>query len=109
MKITFANVEDFCAELWHAPIWSKQVRFRIDAEPEQAEQISFKIALWLTAVAQTPDGEYLMEYADFCGSDDPDSDPKDAGTQEAKRRIEQVASVAKDCGLTMLPGKIEQF
>lgn len=112
MRITFATVEDFCAELKHvsvlpASVWRNEVRFRIDAEPEQKEGISFRIALWLTALADTPDGQYVLEYADGCGSDDPDNDPKDAGTREATRRIQQVVAVADDCGLRILPGKIE--
>ncbi len=119
MKIAFGTVEDFCAELHRLAhtspnrLWQNQVRFRIDTEPEQKEAISFKIALWLTALAQTDEGEYVLEYADFCGSDDQDEKhfdrPVDAGTKEAMRRIEQVAVVAKDCNLVMLPGKIEQF
>ena len=118
MRITFASVEDFCAELRHLAgegshiadgLWQRQVRYRIDANPEQDEAISFKIGLWLTALGQTAEGEYVLEYADLCGSDDPENKPKDAGTLEAKRRIEQVAMTCKDCNLTMLPGKIEQF
>ena len=112
MRITFATVADFCAELQHvtilpASVWRNEVRFRIDADAEQKEEISFRIALWLTALADTPDGQYVLEYADLCGSDDPDSDPKDAGTSEALRRVHEVGLVAKSCGLTMRPGKIE--
>lgn len=116
MKIAFASVEEFCNELTSlagpgskiaTSIWRGQVRFRMEAEPEQKEAVSFRIGLWLTAIAQTPDGEYIMEYADWCGSDDPDAAPNDAGTQEAKRQIELVAVVCKEHGLVLLPGRIE--
>ena len=116
MRITFASVEDFCAELQHvtilpASVWRNEVRFRIDADAEQKEEISFRIGLWLTALADTPDGQYVLEYADLCGVDDPDEKhhgrPVDAGTREALRRVHEVELVAKSCGLTMRPGKIE--
>ena len=115
MKIAFGTVKDFADEVRRvcgesgSGLWQRQVRFSIDCEPEQKEAISFKVGLILTALAQTPDGEYIREYAELCGSDDPDVKPQDAGTQEARHRLAQVADVAMACNLAILPGKIEQF
>ena len=111
MRVTITTVEDFCAELSREAradcVWRKQVRTRIDRAPEQDEQITFTIAIWATAVIKSPEGDYLMEYGEICGSDDVQAEPADAATQQARAKVAMIQAVAKEAGLLCLPGKFE--
>lgn len=111
MRVTITSVEDFCAELSREAradcVWRKQVRTRIDRAPEQDEQITFTVALWATAVIKSPEGDYLMEYGEICGSDDVQEEPPDGATVIAREKVAMIHEVAKEAGLLSLPGKFE--
>jgi hypothetical protein len=111
MRVTFATVEEFCRELEREAangyVWRRQVRVRIDRAPEQDDEITFTVAIWGTAAVTTPDGDYLMEYGEICGSDDTQAENPSFGTEAAHIRKAFIQHVAKQCGLEMADGKLE--
>jgi len=111
MRVTITTVEDFCAELSReaaaGTVWRNQIRTRIDRGADQEPPISFTVAVWGTAIIKSQDGDYLMEYGEIVGRDDPDDEPKNQGTAAARQRVEMIREVAKNAGLHSLPGKFE--
>ena len=112
MKILFESAEPFLAELTREAtdghVWRNQVRFDSVASPEQQEGISFKIGLVLTALIDVgDDGQYIIEAVIHCGSDDPDVDPKDAGTQNMLAIMKQVHAAANEVAVSVLPGRLQ--
>ena len=111
MRVTVTTVEDFCAELSREAaagcVLRSTVRTRIDRGAEQDEEVSWTVALWATAVIRSPECDYLLEYAEICGSDDPQNDPPDAGTRCARAKQATIRAVAEASNLLFLPGKYE--
>lgn len=109
MKIVSESLEPFLEEITReaANVWRKQVRFSAVPVPEQQERISFRVWLMLTALIDTgEDGQYIVQAEIDCGSDDPDVDPKNRGTQKSLRMMKEVHEVAKRCKLVVLQGKM---
>ena len=117
MRITFTTVETFLADLKAerekvgSTVWHNQVRYRVDSIPEQKQEISFIVALTLTALIELSDGgQYIMECCCKCGCDDPEpmgDEAPDAGTQNALAMMKDVHRVAAELGLDVREGKLE--
>ncbi len=107
MRITFTDVDKFCAELRQEAgsiVW-KQVRVRVDRVAEQDEGVSFAMAIWGTALIEKAGVAGIIEYGEWCGSDEP-SNP-DGGTTVANNRRARIEKAAKEIGLEIRDGKFE--
>lgn len=113
MRITCANIDDFCEELsreaGNKKVFNGDVFTRIDRAPEQPEKLTWLVVMWATAgiEIQTPEGVVMqiLEFGAECGSDD-GRDP-DGGTKVAMSWLAKVKGIAEAFDLTMRKGKLE--
>jgi hypothetical protein len=113
MRVTFSTCEDFCHEMRRQAaaghIRPKEIRVRIDRAPEQDDEVTFGVAIWGTFIIRSPDGDFLMEYGEWCGADDLQRGSKTptAGTDAANLRKAMIERAAVECGLEAIRGKLE--
>ncbi len=107
--IEFSSIDEFIDELRYAPetIRDKTVRFAIGKTAEQAEQVSFEISVWATAVKQG-DEQYLLEFMAKAGCDHLDSNDL-SGSAAADAMKAKLQEHCDDLSMRLGPGKIEPF
>lgn len=109
MRVEVTTVEDFCAELEAEAkatrVHDGIVRIRVDRVPEQDEEISHVVQLWATALIQTDEGQWVLEYGKIAGVDSP-ADP-DKGTKVVQEWQKAIEDTADRSGLQVRRGKIE--
>ena len=110
MRVEVTTIEDFCSELRidaeKEQVWNKEVRYRIDRSPEQDEEISFQVGIWLTAIVDIGEDRYILELGVPTGCDETGS-PR--GTHTANEWKQRVQEICDDVGLTLRPGKFELY
>ena len=115
MRVEVTTIEDFCKELRTEAdqdhVWDKQVRYRIDRTPEQEEEISFSIGIWLTAIIDYEKDRFILELGIPTGSDLIHAERSDAsnGTSTAESYKERVQEICDDYSLILRPGKFELY
>lgn len=109
MRVVFEEANGWLQEIEHEHehILGGVVRMRIDREPEQAEAVTFRVGVWLTAVVVNESGPYLVEYGGHVGSDD--GTTPQGGTKAARELAMKVESLCDAHGLELRDGKIEAF
>jgi|TARA_Y100000296_G_C5158858_1_gene250698 hypothetical protein len=115
MRVEVTTIEDFCKELRTEAekdnVWDKQVRCRIDRTPEQEEETSFSIGIWLTAIIDYEQDRFILELGIPTGSDQLYSEEPGQinGTARAEGYKERVQEICDDFSLTLRPGKFELY
>lgn len=95
MRVECATIEEFCDELSieanHGRIHESLVRVRIDRTPQQKECIGYDVGLVATAMVKTTEGDWLLEFAGYCGEDEKANIAGSAKARQWKKKIEEVA------------------
>lgn len=109
MRVVFESPESWMKEIdaEAKQVLGGVVRMRVDREPEQAEAITHKVGVWLTAVVVNESGPYLVEFGDVVGCDD--GTTPSGGTDAAREIAMQLESLCDAHGLELRDGKIEAF
>jgi hypothetical protein len=106
------SVSEFCQELAREALAGgvrEAVRVRVDTLPEQADEVSFKVGVWATALIQKQNACYILEAAIVCRESDYVADPpeKRLGMAEAEAHKAAVRRVCEEHGLVLAGGKWE--
>jgi len=113
MIIEFDTLADFLDEIAveASRIHEKTVRAQTVKAAEQAEGVSYKVAYTVTALVKSDDGQWLLQYYDLAGSDEPNrrTNPHRAGSDQAQAWDSQVKETCDQLGLKKRPGRIEVF
>jgi len=107
VRVTFETAEAWMKEIDAEAknVLGGIVRMRTEREPEQAEAVTFRVGVWLTAVVVNDSGPYLVEFGDVVGSDD--ATTPEGGSEAAKEIEMQLESLCDSHGLQLRDGKIE--
>jgi len=115
MRVEVTTIEDFCSELRidaeKEQVWNKEVRYRIDRSPEQDEEISFQVGIWLTAIVDVGEDRYILELGVPTGCDHTyvEGEDDNVGTRLANGWKQRVQEICDDVGLILRPGKFELY
>lgn len=104
MRIELLHHQDFIAELDadHEKVRGGIVRYRKDVRWEQAEQVSYELYVWLTAVVDLEEGAHLLECCEVYSGND-------KGERAAGEVMEAVDKAAQRLGLEVRAGKAERY
>ena len=106
MRVVFETAESWMKEIDAEAknVLGGVVRMRTQREPEQAEEITWQVGIWLTAVIVNENGPNLVEFGGVVGSDDASGEN---GTAAAREIAMQMESLCDGHGLELRDGKIE--
>jgi len=109
VRVEVNNLSDFMDELGYeqASVVRSIVRFRVDREAEQAEEISFSVGFWATAMIATDEGAYVLELCQSTGCDEMTRDGIASGTANAANARSILEAECGRLGLSLRSGKIE--
>lgn len=108
MRVELRTLDDFIGEVRDcladgATLLENCVRFRIDRQAQQEEQISFDVFYHVTAVVQNANDRYLLDLSGvWAGEDDQESKAGTGAALEARERLESGVAPVK-----VRRGKIE--
>ena len=115
MRIECGSVDEFFDELEHEAssgrVYKGLIRFRVDIDPQQDEQVSFDVVVFLTAlIGDEKEGvwqvEYLLQVAARAGIDEAD---RQEGTETVKLWEADLKEIARQHNLTIRKGRYELF
>jgi hypothetical protein len=109
MRVELDNVDDFLGEINRESdhLWERCVRYQVSRMPEQDDEITFKVGLWLTAIVAKESGNWIIEMFAFSGRDEDDEPRMAEGSNAADAWLSRVRTACEDLDLKLHPGKIE--
>ena len=117
MKVPLDDIKDVCDELreYSHMVYLRTVRMRthemekLSANDESIGEIQF--GLIVTAIVKAPDGDWLLEFAEPCGTyyeNDPEENRKEVLDRLNEWRS-LVTQTCEKCDLKLRPGKWETW
>jgi hypothetical protein len=108
--VNYTSIDDLFSELREEAtrVVDKIVRLQVARVPEQVEEISFEVGVWITALIKLDDDSYLLEFGASAGCDDT-SAKTHTGSECAAHTKQRLSELCDDVGLKLRPGKIEVY
>ena len=106
MRIELNSLDDFLSEIEADGVYQDVVRVRVDRVPEQKEQVTFALGIWVTALSK--DAEWLYELGLPLGSEKGKRGAK-GGAEIAQEMQDKLKAKCDELGITIRPGKIEKY
>jgi hypothetical protein len=111
MRVRVDSLDDFLDNLRESRVvqgvvWVSRTENPLDGE-NRREAVRFRVDLQASAVCEFGEGEYLLEYGEYCGIDYRDASQEMEGTDRAAMLRVRLVEHCREHGLALRPGVID--
>lgn len=109
MRVICASADEFiaCLEMPGETVFQNAIRVSINKTPVGKDLIKEDVYIAASAVMQSENAEYFLEYGKKCGTDYTDGGGEADGTALAEAIKEKIRQAADQRGLRLLPGVLD--